>query len=101
MTHTSGLLSKISDSQYRLLTMDGEFLIEGNLSLYDGFHSNMDVSNVALSQIKPNQLISSETFSSSKLTSLKNGLNDCQCGECDECQCDCKSECACPAPSDD
>lgn len=86
MTYTSGLLSKTSESQYRLLTMEGEFLIEGNLSLNDGFHSNMDLSNVALSQPNATQLAISETFISRNLTSVSR-LNGDECSEC--CDPDC------------
>lgn len=93
MTHTSGLLSKTSESQYRLLTMDGEFLIKGNLSLNDGFHSNMDLSNVTLSQFNSNQLAISETFTSSKLTGVKSRLNGDECSECCDPDCGGGHEC--------
>lgn len=107
MMNSSGLLSKTSESQYRLLTMEGEFLINGNLSLHDGFHSNLDLSTVDVSQIKATQIVSSGTFYSKKVASSKNIVDgygdcrgDCDCGDCSD-ECDCQTECACTGECSD
>lgn len=102
MINLTGLLSKTSHSQYRLLTMDGEFLIKGNLLLHDGFHSNLDLSTYVVSQIETTQVVSSGTFNSRKITSTKNGIavhSDCVCGDCPD-DCDCKGDGDCTNPDD-
>ena len=48
MEQASGLLSKLSDNRYRFLTMEGELILEGNVPHSDGFHSNLDLSNLAV-----------------------------------------------------
>lgn len=98
MQQVNGLLSKISDNQYRLLTMDGEMFLEGNLALQDGFYSDMDLSNIEVRKNKEKQLVSSGTFTS--VVKIKG--NDCSDppGVCTDCACDCACECDCKVECD-
>jgi hypothetical protein len=97
MQQATGLLSKISDSQYRLLTIEGEIILEGNLSLSDGFHSNVDLSMVAASERLPRKLVNSGIFTKSKHTSVGIESTDCpndcnvpdDCSNPNDCDCDC------------
>lgn len=97
MQQSSGLLSKISDRQYRLLTMEGELILEGNLSLSDGFHSDMDLSNVSVSKRITKNLVSSGIFPQSNLSTIGIESTDCpndcnvpdDCSNPNDCDCDC------------
>lgn len=96
MQQTSGLLSRISISQYSLLTMEGELHLEGNLALTDGFYSNIDLSDIKVSQNNQKQIFSSGTFKLNKLASNISDTDDCacsapsdDCNEPDDCDCEC------------
>lgn len=110
MIQTSGFVSKTSNNQYRLLTIDGEFLINGQFSPKEGFYSNLDLSNINLDRVKSKKLIAIKTFFSNILSIPSNDWDDCgdcgdcvDCGDCGDCDDynDCQTDCACNAPSDD
>ena len=107
MQNVSGILSKINDTQHKLVTMNGEMLIEGALSYSEGFHSDIDLSNLDIRPLETSQLVVSRSFKKMRLkSSVTNsvGVDDCDCGglDCDECSdCDCETDCAWSSDPDD
>jgi hypothetical protein len=100
MEQASGLLSKISNSQHRLLTMEGELLLDGDILVSEGFHSNLDLSNVVVTKQQTKQQATSGLFSQSKFVSSGSDASECldlsdDCTTPNDCDCDC-AECVAP-----
>lgn len=100
MQQASGLLSKISDNQFSLLTMEEELLIDGNIPLPNGFHSNVDLSNVSVTSNKTKPIATSGLFSKSTVVASGVEASECldlsdDCNNPNDCDCEC-AECVAP-----
>lgn len=96
MQQVSGLLTKISDRQYRLVTMENELLIEGDLSHSDGFHSNIDLGNVLVSERQMEKVVASGLYMQNAGIEASEclDLSD-DCTVKDDCDCEC-ADCVAP-----
>jgi len=102
MNQATGLLSKVSDRNYSLLTMNGEILIQGDIPYSDGFYNDIDLSNVKITNIDANPIASFKLFSHAIGRDIKNQAdcpNDCvgpdDCVTPNDCDCDC-ADCVAP-----
>lgn len=94
MEQTSGLLSKISDDQYNLLTMEGELLLEGKLDLADGYHAHLDLSTVSITKRRGADLLKSSLFQQTRFVASGSETSECldlsdDCSNPNDCDCEC------------
>lgn len=96
MEQATGLLSKISEGQFRLLTMNEELLVEGNVALEEGFHSDINLSNMVVRKTSVKQIAKSGIFNMAVPSYEKVGQCDCS----PDCECECSVPDDCSNPND-
>lgn len=103
MQQAAGLLSKVNDSKFRLLTMQGELILEGKLDLPDGFYSSIDLSSMNVKQQFSKHISATGIFNQVSTIKMSHQSSDCECANDCSAYDDCSdaSDCDCSSGSDD
>lgn len=108
-----GFVVKQSPIRYKVITMDKELEVVGDLGLDGGYHKKIDLGDLTVNELDATYNAVSKLASDRRSTlRLMNDCSDdcdcrcecncdCDCNDCSDCNCqDCRCDCACDCSND-